>query len=68
MTFYIITYHHKHGTDTWPHFGKEPSEDEIVKGLREEGNWDDEDDNRIDTYIDITGPFEVPRQGSRDGG
>jgi hypothetical protein len=61
MTFFIITFHHKHGFDTWPHFGAEaPGEDEIIKGLREEGSWDDDDENRIDTYIDVTGPFQPP--------
>ena len=61
--FFIITYHHKHGFDTWPDFSAEPpGEDEVIAQLRETGDWDDEDEERIDTYIDITGPFAVPEK------
>ena len=60
--FFIVVYHHKHGHDTWPHFSDErPGDDEIIDGLREQGDWDDDDDDRIDTYIDVTGPFTDPR-------
>jgi len=60
--FYIVTYHHKHGFDTWPEYSeRRPDEDGIILKLRNEGSWDDEDEGRIDTYIDVAGPFTVPR-------
>jgi len=65
---FIVTYHHKHGFDTWPVFADErPTDDEIIENLRREGSWDDDDDDRFDTYIDVTGPFELPGQSGRSG-
>jgi len=44
MNFWIVKYHHRHGTDVWPLFqDKRPSQSEMIKGLPDwepdQGEW-----------------------------
>jgi len=59
MRFFIVVFTHKHGNDTWPVFSTEPPTEEEVKASlddeMDEGEWD-----RLDTYIDINGPYDFP--------
>ena len=58
---YIVVYHHRHGNDCWPLWDdKEPCEDHIIEQLRENGDWDESDDDRTDTWIEIFGPYTDP--------
>lgn len=59
--FYIVRFSHKHGSDVWPVFSKEaPTEAGIVAELKAAETWEESDDNRLDTYVEISGPFENP--------
>ncbi len=64
MHLYVIIFTHKHGTDAWAHFASEkPSETEIVKELRDNGEWDEDDDERGST-IEVRGTFGNPHAGA----
>ena len=55
MKFWIILYHHRHGTDTWPVFSeRKPTEKQIIESLED---WEGEVKNE---WIEIVGPFTVP--------
>lgn len=57
MNLYIIRYSHRHGHDVWPVFATEqPSEDEVIAGLED---WEGEE---ADEYIEIYGPFDIPKE------
>lgn len=57
-TFYIITFVHKHGMDTWPHWSQiPPTEDEIWEMLAKECSLEEGERERYDTYVEVTGPF-----------
>lgn len=59
MKLWIVLFHHKHGVDTWPMVvDDEPNGDDIIKDLREKGDWDEDDDDR-GSYIDVRGPFQM---------
>ena len=61
MRFFIVRFSHKHGSDVWPVFrDEEPAEADIIAELKAAETWDEGDDNRMDTYIEVTGPFENP--------
>ena len=63
VTVWVVIYHHKHGVDAWPiAMNKEPTEDEVIKILRKEGSWEDEDDDREDTYVEVRGPWKMGPQ------
>jgi len=65
MNLYIITYTHKHGTDAWPRFeAGMPDEGKIIEELRESGEWDEDDDER-GSYVEVRGPFDVPKEAVR---
>lgn len=62
MKIYIILYHHKHGVDAWPEFAESaPDGGDIIDKLRAQDEWDEDDDER-GSYIDVTGPFEMPKK------
>ena len=64
MNLYIILFTHKHGTDAWPRWDtQEPGEDTIIKELRENGEWDEDDDER-GSSIEVRGPIESPFQNA----
>ena len=55
-TFWIIMYHHRHGTDTWPVLTTEaPLEADVIAGISE---W--EGDVLGDEWIEIVGPWTCP--------
>lgn len=54
---FIVTFHHRHGTDVWPSF--EPiTEEEVIEKLKANDEW--EGDTRDDEYVEVTGPFDIP--------
>lgn len=62
-TLYIIRYSHKHGNDVWPEFRADaPDEEDVVTELRLGGAWEDGDEARIDTYVEVYGPFDIPKE------
>ena len=54
---FIVTYHHRHGTDVWLSLGS-ITEEEVIEKLKAADEW--EGDTRDDEYVEITGPFEIP--------
>jgi hypothetical protein len=55
-SIWVVIFHHKHGIDSWP-VVEEPSVEAVISDLREQGEWDEEDDEREDTYIELRGPW-----------
>lgn len=65
--FWIIYYNHKHGADVWPDWSDdEPSESDIIEELEAAGSLDEGEIDRIDTYVEIRGPFYVPGRDPRE--
>jgi hypothetical protein len=64
MNCWIVSYTHAHGTNVWPRFqNKAPTEKEEIAELM---SWEPDKGE----YLDITGPFKVPRpkrRATRDG-
>jgi len=55
---FVILYFHRHGTDAWPVFRKKkPTEKQIIATLED---W--EGDEREDEWIEIIGPFKIPKE------
>ena len=52
---WTVLWVHEHGTDAWPIIEYQ-SEDEIIEILREDGEWDADDDSNDLTYIEVRGP------------
>jgi len=54
---YIVRFYHRHGNDVWPVWSdKSPTEEEIIEDLKREDMWDG-----VDEYVEIYGPFEIPK-------
>lgn len=55
MTFWIVAYHHRHGTDVWPVWSNaEPDLEAQAAEL-------DEFEPDRDEYLEATGPFQPPQ-------
>ncbi len=54
MTFWIITYHHRHGVDVWPVWQDDEPDLDVVAAAMEEWEPDREE------WLDHTGPFPFP--------
>ena len=65
LDVWVVIYHHKHGTDAWP-VTCEMSEEEVIKHLREEGEWCEEDDKDELTFIEIRGPWSLVAQDPKE--
>lgn len=51
--FWIITYHHRHGTDAWPIYtDSEPCLEAVAATL---DDWEPDRE-----YLSVHGPFEIP--------
>jgi len=60
MKLYIVIYTHRHGTDAWPRFDtEEPGVDTIIEELRENGEWDEREDEG-EGFIEVRGPYDNP--------
>lgn len=58
MKCFVILYFHRHGTDAWPWFSKrKPTEKQVIATLED---W--EGDEREDEWIEIIGPFKIPKE------
>lgn len=55
--YWIVLYHHGHGTDAWCVFDKEPTEEEIIASMKEEGTDFEPDKGE---FIEWVGPKVVP--------
>ena len=53
---WIVQYHHRHGTDTWPVYSAEAPDLEA-----EADALDDFEEDR-DEYLELSGPFPIPSQ------
>lgn len=53
---WVALYFHKHGVDAWPFF-EEQTESQLIAQLKENGEWNEEDDEKYDTYVEIRGPW-----------
>lgn len=65
MKCWVILYFHRYGTDGWPWFSqRKPTEKQVISTLMD---W--EGDEREDEWVEIVGPWEVPKpQPSPDAG
>lgn len=52
--FWIVTYNHRHGQDSWPEWGSERPDLERVAADLDDWEPDKEE------WLDLAGPFEVP--------
>lgn len=59
MKLWIVTYHHRHGTDVWPVPDKEPDLVEVKKKLIEGGTAEEDYFKNGDEWLETTGPFEL---------
>lgn len=58
MKCWIVMHYHRYGTDVWPVFAKRaPTEKSVIAKIED---W--EGDTRDDEWVEIIGPFEIPKE------
>lgn len=55
---YVVVYSHRHGVDTWL-LTERKTEGEVIEELREDGEWDEREDQDPESYVEVRGPFQV---------
>jgi hypothetical protein len=60
MKCWVIIFSHRYGADAWPVFSdRKPTKRQIIKSIDWEG------DTRDDEFLEIRGPWEVPKEGEK---